>query len=281
MYGGFMEMIPFVKYQGAGNDFVMIDDREGKWSALLDTDRIARICHRRFGIGADGLILLQTGNDGADFFMKYYNSDGRTSTFCGNGGRCTVAFAAVLGVHPGKCRFLATDGWHSGEVLKDGLVQISMTDVHEVKRLDDGALVLNTGSPHYVRFVDDVQKIKVFEEGRKIRSSEMFKQNGINVNFVTLTNANEISIRTYERGVEDETYACGTGVVAAAIASSFDASENTGSRPTTYPNQGSWKVHAKGGDLRVDFTLLGPQSFHEVFLTGPAERVFEGAWILG
>jgi diaminopimelate epimerase len=261
-----MQYIPFVKYHGAGNDFIMVDDREGVWEARLSEAWIANACHRRFGIGADGLILLQKGQDGASFFMRYYNSDGRTSTFCGNGGRCIVAFAAALGVHDGKCRFLGTDGWHDGEVMGNGLVRISMTDVHEVVVIDDKALTLHTGSPHYISFHDHVGTMDVFREGRAIRNSERFQKEGINVNFVEQTGPGEITVRTYERGVEDETYACGTGVVAAAIGSTYHS-------PVPVS---SWMIHALGGDLKVDFHRTGPQEFCEVTLTGPAVEVFKG-----
>lgn len=261
-----MQNIPFVKYHGAGNDFIMIDDRTGAVDSLISEAWVANACHRRYGIGADGMILLQPGRDGADFFMKYYNSDGRTSSFCGNGGRCIVAFAFALGVHAGTCRFLGTDGWHTGEVLLDGQVRISMTDVDQVIRIDGNTHTLNTGSPHYVAFRDELEEIDVFTEGRAIRNSPPFADKGINVNFVSRDGDGEISIRTYERGVEDETYACGTGVVAAAIASAY-SEKDTGL---------SWLVHAKGGDLRVNFTRYDEARFKDVTLTGPAVEVFRG-----
>ena len=261
-----MNQVPFVKYHGAGNDFIMVDDRDEHWESKMIEAWIALACHRRFGIGADGLILLQQGRDGADFFMRYYNSDGRTSSFCGNGGRCIVAFAAALDVHNGSCRFLGTDGWHDGKVHENGLVTITMKDVDEVIRIDDHSLTLQTGSPHFVTFRNEIMEMDVFAEGRSIRNSPPFAAEGINVNFVQTLHPGEINIRTYERGVEDETFACGTGVVAAAIASAY----------VTPGDITSWKVHAKGGDLRVDFRHTGDQEFKHVLLTGPAERVFEG-----
>lgn len=261
-----MENIPFVKYHGAGNDFIMIDDLEGRYGDLLNQEWIANACDRRFGIGADGLILLQKGANGADFFMKYYNADGRTSSFCGNGGRCIVAFAARVGVHQGACRFLGTDGWHLGEILEDGRVTISMIDVDHIDSQSEDAVTLHTGSPHYISFRQEVRSINVYEEGKAIRYSPKFKQEGINVNFVEHVSPGEIIIRTYERGVEDETFACGTGVAAAAIASAFHSSENIN----------SWLVHARGGDLQVDFERQGPQHFHQVRLSGPAVEVFRG-----
>lgn len=261
-----MDQIPFVKYHGAGNDFIMIDDMQGLWGPRLKKEWVARVCHRRFGVGADGLILLQQGSDGADFFMKYYNADGHTSTFCGNGGRCAVAFAATIGLHTGSCKFLGTDGIHLGEILSDRRVRISMADVHEIVSLDDKSVTLYTGSPHYVTFADRVADLDVYTEGKAIRNSTRFKAEGINVNFVETTGPHEIIIRTYERGVEDETFACGTGVVAAAIASSYQSKgEHT-----------SWLVHAQGGDLQVDFEKRSHQDYLAVRLTGPAVAVFKG-----
>lgn len=261
-----MEQIPFVKYHGAGNDFIMVDDRDAIWEARLTEDWIADACHRRFGIGADGMILLQQGKEGADFFMRYYNSDGRTSSFCGNGGRCIVAYAAALGVHQGTCRFLGTDGWHEGRVLDNGLVTISMKDVDEVNMIDDHSFTLHTGSPHFVHFMTNIQQVDVFTEGRAIRHSPAFGAEGINVNFVEPVDPGEIRIRTYERGVEDETFACGTGVVAAAIASALLSPDDIE----------SWQVHARGGDLKVDFIKSKNGHFSHVMLTGPAIAVFDG-----
>lgn len=260
-----MSSLPFSKYHGAGNDFIMVDDRDGLWESRVSEAWIALACHRRFGIGADGMIFLQPGQDGADFFMRYYNSDGRTSTFCGNGGRCIVAFAAALGVIRDRCRFLGTDGWHDGIVLEEGEIQISMKDIDHVELQDEFA-VLHTGSPHYVGFRHDIGGIDVFTEGRSIRNSPRFAEEGINVNFVQTLAPGEIAIRTYERGVEDETFACGTGVVAGAIASACRSDLAIS----------SWKVHARGGDLRVDFERDGPEQFRSVRLTGPAVEVFSG-----
>jgi diaminopimelate epimerase len=261
-----MQFIPFVKYHGAGNDFIMIDDRTTVWEKGIDKKWIALACHRRFGIGADGMIFLQQDKDGADFFMKYYNSDGRPSTFCGNGGRCLVAFAGSLGIHNGHCRFLAMDGLHTGELLADGLVRITMKDVNTIDTIDENSFTLNTGSPHYVTLLDSLHQLDVFKEGKAIRNSPRFKLEGINVNFVEEVTPGEINIRTYERGVEDETFACGTGVVAAAIAASFHSPKAIN----------SWRVHARGGDLSVDFQKDGMQQYSAIWLTGPAREVFKG-----
>lgn len=261
-----MPYIPFAKYHGAGNDFILIDDRNGQWGGKIGEDWIASVCHRRFGIGADGLILLQQGKDGADFFMKYYNADGRQSTFCGNGGRCIVSFAAFLGIHSGVTHFLGTDGWHEGIVKPDGLVYLSMSDVNEINEIDQATFTLFTGSPHYITFVNHVNEIDVAKEGRAIRNSSSFKKDGINVNFVEQVGPSEIRIRTYERGVEDETMACGTGVVASAIAQAFHNADHSG----------KCIVHALGGTLTVEFKSDGGKKFSNVRLIGPAVEVFRG-----
>lgn len=261
-----MPSIPFTKYHGAGNDFIMIDDRNGLYEPLLSAQTIAEACHRRFGIGADGMILLQSGRDGADFFMRYFNSDGRPSSFCGNGGRCIVAFAAKLGLHSGKTHFLGTDGPHSGELHADGQVSISMRDVERIHGIADGALALDTGSPHYVTFVDDLEAVDVPKSGSAIRYSPDFTPDGINVNFVQHTGTGTIAVRTYERGVEDETWACGTGVVASAIAACYRFHEDLP----------AWTVHTRGGELKAQFRRAGPEHFTDVVLRGGAVAVFEG-----
>jgi diaminopimelate epimerase len=261
-----MTAVPFIKYHGAGNDFIMIDDRQGAVEKMINTGWIANACHRHFGIGADGMILLQQGMEGADFFMRYYNSDGHTSSFCGNGGRCIVAFAHHLGIHSGECRFLGTDGWHQGVMQSPQEVTLSMKDVEAINVIDDGQFILDTGSPHLVLFATGLDVIDVKTEGRRIRNLPSFGVKGINVNFIQPLGPGEISIRTYERGVEDETMACGTGVVAAAIASAYAAEHEIN----------HWKVHARGGQLQVHFKRRAPQSFTDVLLTGAAVPVFTG-----
>lgn len=263
--------IPFVKYHGAGNDFIMIDDRDGKIGPLLTTYWIATACHRHFGIGADGMILLQKDNQGADFFMKYYNADGLTSSFCGNGGRCIAAFAKSLNIHSGSCKFLGTDGWHSAHMESNGEINLSMNEVHSIETIDEHTYVLDTGSPHYVSFINSIDQLDVRQEGRAIRRSDAFLKEGINVNFVELVSPGEIKLRTYERGVEDETLACGTGVVASAIASCY-ASDTS---------QHHWLVHARGGDLHVQFSHGGGPTFTNVRLIGPAVEAFRGEIELG
>lgn len=247
----------FFKYQGTGNDFVMIDDRDQKFP-LDDKALINRLCDRRFGIGADGLILLQEAV-GYDFRMVYFNADGSESTMCGNGGRCIVQFAFDLNVINENCSFIAIDGPHKGRV-EGGLVRIQMTDVNSVKN-DGTAYVLDTGSPHYVRLVRDVSHVDVKEAGKKIRYNETYAQEGININFVEVAD-DVIKVATYERGVEDETYSCGTGVVASVIA--------TGEK-----SDFSRSVTTKGGDLEVSYRY-DAGNYTDIWLSGPAINVFEG-----
>ncbi len=251
-----MHIIPFIKYHGAGNDFILIDDRQGLWGDKMDEAWIAGVCHRHFGIGADGLILLQEGKDGADFFMKYYNADGRQSTFCGNGGRCVVSFAAQLGIHSGAFKFLGTDGWHSGVLNAEGLVSLTMADVNEINMVDQKTYTLYTGSPHYVTFVEDVNSLDVQKEGRSIRNSPRFEKEGINVNFVERIGLSEILIRTYERGVEDETMACGTGVVAAAIAHAFHTDDGS-EKCSVHTRGGGYLLLNLSGSTRNNFLMSG------------------------
>lgn len=257
-----MNKLKFFKYQGTGNDFVMIDQREEQFLTREDRVTIEHLCDRRFGIGADGLILLQE-REGYDFEMIYFNSDGRESSMCGNGGRCIVAFAEQLGVIEDRAHFLAIDGEHEAIIRKDGWVELKMTDVLNVEAGAD-YFYLNTGSPHYIKFVEDVNKVNVFEQGRAIRYNDRFKNEGTNVNFVQPTETG-ITVATYERGVEDETLSCGTGVTAAAIAHYLKSE----AKPTRVP------IQVKGGRLEVRFEPNG-EGFHNIWLCGPAELVFEG-----
>ena len=244
----------------------MIDDREGTIGPLLSTEWIARACHRHFGIGADGMILVQEGEDEAGFFMKYFNSDGWTSSFCGNGGRCFAAFTEDLEIHGGAFEFLGTDGWHFSQRDRNNEISLSMTDVHTIDKLDDKNFVLDTGSPHLVLFTDQLENIEVKLKGRQIRNSTPFKEKGINVNFVEILAPGEIKIRTYERGVEDETLSCGTGVTAAAL--------------VCWHNDNGFnevEVNTSGGKLSVEYDKHNDEGFSNIWLCGPAEKVFEGS----
>lgn len=261
----------FYKYQGAGNDFVMIDQREKQWIKRAEIDRIAGICDRRLGIGADGLILLQE-KAGYDFEMVYFNSDGRESTMCGNGGRCIAAFAHFLGIFEKKCRFLAIDGPHDAELHhaineQSDWVKLHMQDVTAIHRRENG-YELNTGSPHFVQFVSELDALDVFHAGRQIRQSNPYQAEGINVNFVCPTAA-ALAVRTYERGVEDETWSCGTGVVASVLAHHVQAQLPEG--------QIEQKVVTKGGAMEVQYRYFGGK-FSDIWLCGPATRVFVGAF---
>ncbi len=253
-------IIQFSKYQGAGNDFIIIDNRAGK--VALNKAQIAGLCDRHFGIGADGLMLLQN-ETGYDFRMVYYNADGGESTMCGNGGRCMAAFAKELGLAGKKVNFVAIDGPHSAEIEPDGTIHLHMKDVADIRVFETYTL-LNTGSPHYVHTVNNVQYVDVYHEGKAIRNRPEFMPDGINVNFVEHTE-DGLWVRTFERGVEDETLSCGTGVTAAAIA-------GTGGATGTY----AIGVNTPGGILKVSFTKDTPASAKYVVLSGPAKFVFAG-----
>jgi diaminopimelate epimerase len=257
-----MSSLAFFKYQGTGNDFIMIDDR-GETFELTNHAFIAQLCNRRFGIGADGLILLRNHKE-ADFEMIYYNADGHLTTLCGNGSRCAVQFASHLGIIDKSCRFMTVQGILSA-TLSDGLVEITMPDVKSVENHPDHYF-LNTGSPHHVCYVNDVKNYDVFNSGRKIRNGAPYFKEGSNVNFVESMDKNTIFVRTYERGVEDETLSCGTGVTAAALVHSF----NGGISPV--------QVQTPGGNLTISFEKEANGNFNNVRLKGPAERVFEGLW---
>ncbi|MCK5776461.1 MAG: diaminopimelate epimerase, partial [Bacteroidales bacterium] len=211
-------MIQFYKYHGAGNDFIMLNLLDE--DVVLSQDHIKQLCDRHKGIGADGLMLLMASEE-YDFEMKYYNSDGGEGSMCGNGGRCMVSFAYDMGLVQDDYEFMAVDGLHKAYIKeingKQKQIKLQMSDVDRVATID-GKMVMDTGSPHYLDFRDKVKDINVFEEGKAIRYSDSFKENGVNVNFIE-SNGNQLYVRTYERGVEDETLACGTGATAAAIAS--------------------------------------------------------------
>ena len=254
--------LEFYKYQGTGNDFVMIDNRSNTFPKE-NTQLVAHLCDRRFGIGADGLILLD--NDAAtDFRMVYYNSDGNLSSMCGNGGRCLVAFAKKLNVIQNETTFMATDGLHYATVGADGIVSLQMIDVAEIKNTPDYSF-LNTGSPHHVQLVTDLEHYNVKENGAAIRYGDLYGQQGSNVNFVKKIDDATFSLRTYERGVEDETLACGTGATAVAIA--MNATRQT--------DLNTIHLNVEGGKLAVSFDIEDGK-YTNVFLKGPAEFVFKG-----
>lgn len=252
----------FYKYQGTGNDFVMIDNRELHFPKN-DTKLVEKLCDRRFGIGADGLILLE--NDAStDFRMVYYNSDGNESSMCGNGGRCLVAFAKQLGIIDTETTFIAADGLHYASINEDGIVSLQMKDVDEVQE-HENHVFLNTGSPHHVQMVEDLHIFDVQNEGAKIRYGSLYGKPGSNVNFVSQTGENTFRLRTYERGVEGETLSCGTGATAVAI-----AMKSTGKTDSSLI-----ELQVEGGVLEVSFQEKNG-FFTHVFLKGPANFVFKG-----
>lgn len=255
-----MQDLSFYKYQGTGNDFIMIDNMK----LIFDENNLSLIrslCDRRFGIGADGLILIQP-KSGFDFEVVYFNSDGSQS-FCGNGARCSVRFAKELGLFDTETRFYAIDGAHSAIYEGDDIVSLKMNDVKTIQYHKDDYFI-NTGSPHYIKYVDDVEKVNIIEDAHKIRYNEVYKAEGTNVNFVDSSDE-IIKMRTYERGVEDETLSCGTGVTAVAL-SIADKKQDI---------EGIYEIEVRGGSLQVKFKRVG-QEFHDIWLIGKAEYVFKG-----
>lgn len=256
--------IDFYKYHGAGNDFIMIDNREMLFSPEIET--LTKICHRNLGIGADGLILLEN-HPHEDFSMRYFNADGREASMCGNGGRCIVAFARFLGLVGNQTNFIAVDGLHQAEVISSSeitdYIKLKMNDVAGVQQFDED-FFLDTGSPHLVRFTQGIDKLDVMREGRNTRNLTKWGADGVNVNFVEVKNGQLFS-RTYERGVENETLSCGTGAVAMAIAAYSYGIVKT--QPVV--------IHAIGGKLTIHFEMED-QKISNVWLEGPAERVFKG-----
>ncbi len=259
-----MKALRFYKYHGTGNDFVVFDGRHNEVHQLLTRERIAAICHRRFGVGADGIMILEN-HPSADFSMVYYNADGRPSSMCGNGGRCLVAFAEKMGVFQNQCTFMATDGLHEA-VISDGWVELKMNDVSnlEYTGLD---CILDTGSPHYITSCDRLDDLDIIPTAHAIRYNDRFETDGININFVEKIDKG-IRIRTYERGVEGETWACGTGATAAAIAYA-DQNGHEGHQEIS--------IKVEGGQLSVKLNKLDGH-FKDIWLCGPAAFVFEGTF---
>jgi diaminopimelate epimerase len=254
--------IQFFKYHGTGNDFIIFDNRKNEIPAMT-TEQVSFLCHRRFGIGADGVIMLNAHTQ-YHFEMKYYNSDGNEGSMCGNGGRCLVKFAYDSGIVKTTYKFIAFDGEHEAYVTEKGMIALKMNDVNTIKKIGSD-YALNTGSPHYIHFENSVKEMNVIKKGREIRYKPEYEKEGINVNFVELIqDSHKIKVRTYERGVEDETYSCGTGVTAAAI--------------VCYHNDEGFnqvQVETKGGKLSVEYDKEG-NSFKNIWLIGPAEQVFQG-----
>lgn len=253
--------IPFHKYQGTGNDFVIIDNRT-LFFPKDDTKFVSKICDRKFGVGADGLILLENHPE-LDFTMVYYNADGKQSSMCGNGGRCIVAFAKALKIIDTTTTFEAIDGLHEATVEND-IVHLKMQDVSTIKSTETYSF-LDTGSPHHIQFADDLSGLDVKKEGAIIRYSDLYGSAGSNINFVSQKGDNVFAVRTYERGVEDETLSCGTGVTAVAL-----AMHNQGKT-----NSNLVQLAVEGGTLEVSFDKQN-QGYENIYLIGAATHVFEG-----
>jgi diaminopimelate epimerase len=257
-----MDTLHFFKYQGTGNDFVILDNRNWSYTSLTK-ERIGLLCDRRLGIGADGLILLNP-HPGFDFEMKYYNADGGESSMCGNGGRCLVKFAYDQGIKKAEYNFIAIDGPHLADIDDHGIVSLKMKNVTGIRE-NRGDFILDTGSPHYIKMVSEVMDLDVYDKGMEIRYSSEYAKDGINVNFVEQKRPDEIIVRTYERGVEDETLSCGTGVTASALACYHNA-----------VGHNYVKVITRGGKLTVRFDRNDDGSYENIWLCGPAVKVFEG-----
>jgi diaminopimelate epimerase len=255
----------FYKYQGTGNDFVIIDNRQDFFDKS-NVALIARLCDRRFGIGADGLILIEL-HDKVDFKMVYFNADGNESSMCGNGGRCITDFAKYLGIINNVATFEAIDGLHKS-VIEDDLVKLQMQDVNNIRKHEE-YVFLDTGSPHYIKMSHKIEDLDVKLEGSKIRYSQAYKKAGVNVNFVEKINDEVFAIRTYERGVEDETLSCGTGVTAAALAMHYIGETE----------KNLITLNTKGGELKVSFKKQG-DLYVDIWLIGSATQVYKGeiAW---
>ena len=249
----------FYKYEGTGNDFIMIDDRLDNFP--IDKEIFFKLCDRKKGIGSDGLILIKN-SDSADFHMDYYNPDGSQS-FCGNGSRCAVAFAFRLGIIGRTTTFTAFDGAHHGQLIDENNVKVSMENVTDIKT-HDLDFILDTGSPHYVRFVSALENENVLETGRAIRYSEKFNKIGVNVNLAERLDTQTLKCQTYERGVENETLSCGTGVTAVALAANFE-----------YDLKSPLTILTKGGKLKVEFEK-SDKSFTNITLEGGVKAVFKG-----
>jgi len=260
-------MMQFYKYHGAGNDFIIFNFLEKEID--ISEEKRKQLCNRHTGIGADGVMYLLPSKK-YHFEMKYFNADGKEGSMCGNGGRCMISFAYDMGLIEDNYNFYAVDGEHSGHILeindKEKIIELQMADVSDVKEIK-GQMILNTGSPHYVDFRDEISQMNVYEEGKIIRNSVSFKKEGINVNFVEI-DGDRLKVRTYERGVENETLACGTGVTAAAIAASIKQNGK-------FQN---YVIQTLGGKLRVRFRFGNDRKFSQIFLTGPASFVYTGVW---
>ena len=260
--------IQFYKYQGTGNDFVMIDNRD-RCIDNYDSEFISNLCDRKYGIGSDGLILIENNND-LDFTMKYFNSDGSELGMCGNGARCVTQFAKKLGIINNSAIFQASDGAHHAEIINNNYVRVKMNDIdmsnYDLIDKNFDNIYLHNGSPHLIINSNDIDKIDVFNEGRKIRYGDKYKDEGVNINFVDFTsNSSLCKVRTYERGVEGETLSCGTGAVAVAVVLNY----------SKITNKEEITISMKGGNLKVSFNRLG-DNFSNIWLYGDVAEIYKG-----
>jgi len=260
--------IQFYKYQGTGNDFVMIDNRD-RCIDNYDSEFISNLCDRKYGIGSDGLILIENNND-LDFTMKYFNSDGSELGMCGNGARCVTQFAKKLDIINNSAIFQASDGAHHAEIINNNYVRVKMNDIdmsnYDLIDKNFDNIYLHNGSPHLIINSNDIDKIDVFNEGRKIRYGDKYKDEGVNINFVDFTfNSSLCKVRTYERGVEGETLSCGTGAVAVAVVLNY----------SKITNKEEIIISMKGGNLKVSFNRLG-DNFSNIWLYGDVAEIYKG-----
>jgi diaminopimelate epimerase len=256
--------LDFSKYHGTGNDFIVLDNRKGQVDFLSQELR-ALLCHRRFGVGADGIIYLENNENG--LYMRYFNADGNIGSLCGNGSRCFVQYCLELGIWNDE-GFYAADGHHKARLMAEQRIAIGFSDAG-LPEQHDADWYLNTGSPHVVRQVQDLEHIDVIGEGKTIRHARRYQPGGTNANFIEQKQGH-LSIRTFERGVEDETLSCGTGAVASALVwASVHQSTGKNLQP----------LDTRGGKLEVGFTFNGNE-FHDIWLIGPAVHIMDGTWFI-
>lgn len=264
-----MNSIPFYKFQGTGNDFILIDNRNNEYQ--FTRSQISTMCNRRFGIGADGFILLNTSKE-ADFEMKFWNNDGSDNMMCGNGGRCIVAFAHQLNMFTKKCRFIAPDGLHEAEILEENanikIISLSICDTEIPTQYSDTEFLINTGVPHLVVFEHQINQFDVVENGRRLRNDLRFSPQGTNVNFIEIITENYLRVRTYERGVEGETLSCGTGAAASALVFAFKNKHEATSKIA---------IETLGGILKVSFEKQDSK-IRNIYLSGATNMVFKGSY---
>lgn len=271
-----MNAIAFCKFHGLGNDFIIFDGIKNPPELIYTSAFRRKMCDRRFGIGADGILEIFPGDEAVSFSMTYYNSDGNVSSMCGNGARCALAYATRKGLIHANIGvfFSAFDGMHSGSYNNENCVVVKMTDVDTVIKYDQENYFVNTGSPHHVRYVTNLNSVDVIKEGSELRYSDIYAKEGTNVNFVEINELEEILVRTYERGVEAETMACGTGAVAVALITWYRRHPGSKTRANVMH-----AVKCNGGTISIQFAAENG-NFIDIYLTGPACHVYDGVYIM-